>query len=187
RAVGRKQSFFLGDVAAWRLSARAPVPTGPTHVFFLFVDHFEPGHDTERLRRWAAGYRALAARHRDSTGRPLQHTWFYPGEQFKPANLKVLAALVADGLGEVELHYHHRTDTDQSLHDGLLAAIIRFQRFGFLVSADGATHFAFVHGNSSLDDSDGPDECGVTTELRLLRDLGSFADFTFPALFHDSQ
>jgi hypothetical protein len=42
------------------------------------------------------------------------------------------------------------------------------------VSLDGVRRFAFIHGNGSLDDSEGPVMCGVRTELRVLRDLGVF-------------
>ena len=52
---------------------------------------------------------------------------------------------------------------------------------------DGRTRFAFVHGNSGLDNSNGPAVCGVNEELRLLRELGCFADFTFPSLYETSQ
>src|SRR5437764_10949861 len=54
---------------------------GPTHIFFLFVDHFEPDWSLERTEQWAGRYRALARRHLDSSGRPTQHTWFFPGDQ----------------------------------------------------------------------------------------------------------
>jgi hypothetical protein len=95
--------------------------------------------------------------------------------------------MTQSGLGEVELHYHHEFDTAESARDKYQTAIDAFQQFGFLKTVNGDTKFAFVHGNSGLDNSNGPAMCGVNEEIRLLRDLGCFADFTFPSLFEDSQ
>lgn len=60
------------------------VTSGPTHVIFLFVDHFEPGKGekgSERCKQWLERYTAIADRHSDSYGRKPQHTWFYAYEQ----------------------------------------------------------------------------------------------------------
>src|SRR5437773_5252964 len=114
RIVARRYYIFLPDYARWTFADSLPPRGGtgsPTHVMFLFADHFEPGHDAAGTRKWIARYRALADRHRDRSGRRLQHTWFYPGEQHLT---KVLAALrdpVREGYGEVELHYHHHFDS----------------------------------------------------------------------------
>src|SRR2546426_2077713 len=67
------------------------VAPGPTHLFFITVDHFEPDWSLPRTQDWAARYRTLAGRHRDSTGRPPQHTWFrseeHTSELQSPCNL----------------------------------------------------------------------------------------------------
>jgi hypothetical protein len=186
RVFARGYYIFLPDYVRRSLAA-APAPyPGPTHIFFLFVDHFEPSWDVPSVQRWADRYRALAGRHRDHAGRPPQHTWFYPGEQIDPTILTTLQRLMLDGFGEVELHYHHEGDTADTLTAGLRDAIREFQTFGFLQTTAGRTAFAFVHGNEGLDNADG-EYCGVNTELRLLHDLGCFADFTFPSLYHASQ
>jgi hypothetical protein len=186
RIYMRQYYIFLPDYVRSMFSP-APVVQGPTHIFFLMVDHFEPPlSSVPQTEEWAGRYRALALRHRDSTGRPLQHTWFYPGEQFNVPLLGILRQLVADGLGEVELHYHHENDTAASLGVGLKNAIAGFQTFGFLKTVDGRTAFAFVHGNEGLDNSDG-EHCGVNDELKLLHSLGCFADYTFPAVYHRAQ
>src|SRR5205823_4560085 len=68
RIISRKYYIFLPDYARWAFfeSSRARAATGdPTHVIFLFADHFEPGHDAAATRKWIARYRALADRHRD--------------------------------------------------------------------------------------------------------------------------
>jgi len=100
--------------------------------------------------------------------------------------LSALRDLVTAGLGEVELHYHHSNDTESTLRVKLQHAIRDFQQYGFLKTADGRTHFAFIHGNWGLDDSNGR-SCGVRTELRLLRELGCFCDFTFPSIYWAAQ
>lgn len=186
RVYTRKYYLFLADYVQWSLRV-VPPPAGLTHVFFLFTDHFEPDYDGERTERWAARYTALAARHRDSAGRPPQHTWFYPGEQSDPLILEVLRRLTAEGLGEVELHYHHDYDTAETLRPKLREAIEDFQRYGFLKTIDGETRFAFIHGNFGLDNANGPEMCGVNTELRMLHEIGCFADFSFPSVYLDSQ
>src|SRR5262249_57507942 len=112
---------------------------------------------------------------------------FYPGEQISNRVLQLLTTMTAAGLGEVELHHHHAYHTEVQLRASLTIAIQRFQEYGFLRTVDGRTQFAFVHGNSSLDNSNGDGSCGVNTEIRLLRELGSFADFTFPSLYEMSH
>ncbi|HKT79412.1 MAG TPA: hypothetical protein VJP86_04285 [Vicinamibacterales bacterium] len=202
RIYARKYYIFLPDYVSWAATP-APTPTGPVHLFVLFADHFEPnevetlkgggqlGKEAEaaaamRVRSWGERYADLASRHRDSNGRPPRHTWFYPGEQEAPAVLSEFEPLVRHGLGEVELHFHHEGDTEATLAPKLAAAIKSFQKHGFLITRDGRTHFAFVHGNFALD-SGNPQYCGLTEEIRLLRNLGCFADFTFPSVFLESQ
>jgi hypothetical protein len=101
--------------------------------------------------------------------------------------MRILRRMVAAGYGEVELHYHHNFDTVESLKAKLESAIAFFQRFGFLETVDGQTRFGFVHGNFSLDNSNGPDLCGVNREVALLAELGCFADYSFPSIYLESQ
>lgn len=187
RVYARKYYVFIPDYVRWMMSTPAASRSTPTHVFLLFADHFEPDYDAARVRQWSARYQLLASRHHDSNGRVPQHTFFYPGEQVTPEIFEALHDLVQSGMGEVELHYHHDYDTAQTFRPKLEAAIADFQRYGFLKTIDGQTRFAFVHGNWGLDNSNGPIKCGVNTELRLLRELGCFADFTFPSIYEDSQ
>jgi hypothetical protein len=188
RIYARKYYVFLPDYLRGAVHGVTAARIGtPTHIFVLFTDHFEPDYNDARVSDWSRRYRALASRHRDSTGRPPQHTFFYPGEQSSPPIYEILRALAADGLGEVELHYHHHYDTSETLRPKLEEAIADFTRYGFLKTVDGRTAFAFIHGNSGLDNSNGAEMCGVTDEIRILHALGCFADFTFPSLFEDSQ
>jgi hypothetical protein len=101
--------------------------------------------------------------------------------------MEALQKLVAGGYGEVELHLHHSYDTAESGRKRYERGIAYLQRFGFLKARDGATHFAFIHGVWGLDNSNGPAFCGIDRELEMLRQLGCFADFTFPSIYWDSQ
>src|SRR5262249_21911804 len=82
---------------------------------------------------------------------------------------------------------HHGYDTYDTLKWSLQDAIDNFQQFGFLETVDGKTAFAFIHGNWGLDNSNTEWLCGVDREIDLLHELGSFADFTFPSIYENSQ
>jgi hypothetical protein len=186
RCYERKLYVWLPGYGQNR-SAHETARTKPVHLFFMYADHFEPGNRADRMRRWELEYPKLAERHRDSAGRKVQHTWFYPGEQPVDQNMRSLQRLVAGGNGEVELHYHHGNDTQESTAKKFTDAVEYFQKFNFLKGVDGKTHFAFVHGNWSLDNSNDADSCGANREISLLRGLGCFGDYTFPSIFHNSQ
>jgi hypothetical protein len=186
RIVTRKYYVWLPGYASWLFHQEKP-SGAPVHLFLLFVDHFEPGQNAAMMDRWASDYPKIADRHRDTGGRPWQHTWFYPGEQPVDRNMTALRKLVAAGYGETELHLHHGGDTPESARDRFQRAIAWFQTFGFLKSADGATHFAFIHGNWGLDNSLGNAFCGNNRELAMLRELGCFGDYTFSSIFNDAQ
>ena len=171
---------------------------GPVHVMFAFVDHFEPGwgrpsHDVEvaRVARWRDGYKALASRHRDADGRPPQHTFFYPEEEYRAEHLDQIAALCREGYGEIEVHLHHDDDTEAGLREkiGRFVGVLHDRHGALPVDpATGRPVFAFIHGNWCLDNSrrDGR-WCGVDNELRVLGELGCYADFTLPSAPSDTQ
>ncbi len=171
---------------------------GPVHVMFCFVDHFEPmwkGADlaTQRARvdRWCHDYRALAARHSDADGRPPQHTFFYPEEEYAEEHLDKLAALCADGYGEIEVHLHHDNDTEANFRQSITRFCrILHERHGALSRAagDDRLRFGFIHGNWCLDNSRADGRwCGIDNELVLLRELGCYADFTLPSAPSETQ
>jgi hypothetical protein len=186
RIYTRKYYVWLPGYVSWLWSREQPA-AAPVHIFFVFVDHFEPGEDYAITERWLSEYPKVAEHHRDADGRPWQHTWFYPGEQPLDRNMTMLRKLVAAGYGEAELHLHHGNDTQETARLKYVRAIEYFRKFDFLKTADGGTHFAFIHGNWSLDNSRGPEFCGANRELALLHELGCFADFTFPSLWQVSQ
>lgn len=179
---------YIGHLARRALVARSPV-TGPRHVLFALCDHYEPlwGKTSEaignaRVRAWREQYPALA-RFRDSQGRPPRHSWFFPGEEYRPQYLDDLAHLVRSGFGEVEVHLHHSDDTEASLRALFREHLALFTKHGHLSrDGNGQLQWAFIHGNWSLANSR-PDGkwCGVDAELPLLHELGCYADFTFPA------
>ncbi|SEJ02920.1 hypothetical protein [Frateuria terrea] len=191
----RNMHIWLGDYLRRR---RPPAVEGPVHVMFCFVDHFEPmwgkvDLPTQRRRvdRWCQDYRTLAARHRDADGRPPQHSFFYPEEEYAQEHLDKLAALCADGFGEIEIHLHHDNDTEANFR----ATLGRFcetlhERHGALSRdpASGQLRFGFIHGNWCLDNARADGRwCGLNNELILLRELGCYADFTLPSAPSDTQ
>lgn len=170
---------------------RVPAPAPPVHVILCVADHFEPAWEgaaldvqRARVRRWVDAYPALARRHRDATGRPYQHTFFYPAEEYLAEHLDALAALRQQGFGDVEVHLHHDGDTS----DGLRATLQEYtatlrDRHGLLRTDEtGRVRYGFIHGNWALDNSR-PDGrwCGVNDELRVLAETGCYADFTMPS------
>jgi hypothetical protein len=160
-----------------------------THIIFLVCDHFEPRHAVrqpeqaaERLRAWHSGYKALQDECVQRWGMRPVHTWFYPphhGDEHLPA----LAHMAFDGLGEVELHYHHDGDTADSLRREMQLAVSRYRRAGLLLQLGEPPpgRFGFIHGDWALDNSAGGRFCGVNGELSLLRGLGCWADLTLPS------
>jgi hypothetical protein len=187
RITSRKYYVWLGGYWNWVLQSPELPASGPIHLFFIYADHFEPGEAYHYVQRWVDEYPKLADRHHDADGRPVQHTWFYPAEQQIDRNVQALQKLVSSGYGEVELHLHHGGDNEESGRRRFVADIAYLQKFGFLKTRDGATHFAFIHGNWGLDNSMGSQYCGNNKELAMLRDLGCFADFTFPSLYREAQ
>lgn len=178
---------------------RRPAPVaGPVHVMFAFVDHFEPqwgrpdyATEVKRVARWREGYKALASRHQDADGVPPQHTFFYPEEEYRPEHLDALADLCREGFGEIEVHLHHDHDTEAGLRKKITGFVqLLHQRHGALPvdPATGQPAFGFIHGNWSLDNSRGDGRwCGVNNELRVLGELGCYADFTLPSAPSDTQ
>jgi hypothetical protein len=175
-----------------------PQTPGPVHVMFCFVDHFEPmwgraDLDAQRRRvdRWCRDYRALAGRHRDADGRHPQHGFFYPEEEYVEEHLTKVAALCADGFGEIEIHLHHDNDTAENFCQSMRRFCNTLHERHGALSRDprtGELAFAFIHGNWSLDNSRADGRwCGINNELILLRELGCYADFTLPSAPSDTQ
>ena len=163
---------------------------GTVDIIFVPVDHFEPGGNIDYLNMWMQSYRALADKHLDSDGIKLQHSWYYPLEQFRGYEVDSLVQLCREGYGDVEVHLHHKGDNSESLRKKFVDGIDSLQAHGALHSPDGQVHFSFIHGNWALDNSrmlNGHDLCGVNDELTILMELGCYSDCTFPAMGQTSQ
>jgi hypothetical protein len=167
---------------------------GLRHVLFAVTDHYEPLWNNdgdavgeERVRAWQDRYPALGA-FRDADGRPPQHSFFFPGEEYRPRFFDRLDVLCRGGFGEVELHLHHEDATAEQLRSEILSYLEIYGERGHLSRLDGKLRYAFIHGNWCLANSR-PDGkyCGVDEELPLLFETGCYADFTFPSVPDVSQ
>jgi hypothetical protein len=123
----------------------------------------------------------MAGQFRDADGRPPQHTFFYPIEEYAPELLDRLATLCRQGYGEVEVHLHHDRDNPVNLRNQLQQFTQTLHdRHGLLTrDASGRVRYGFIHGNWALGNSL-PDGrwCGVDDELSVLHETGCYADFT---------
>jgi len=163
----------------------------PKRVWLAITDHFEPyWHNRddvlarERVLLWRRQWPEIARRFADARGAAPQYTFFYPEDEYRPELVDLLAEIVQDGLGDVEVHIHHGDEGEaawlekmrrylEALHD----------RHGLLrKESDGRIRFGFIHGNWALDNSrhDGR-YCGLNNEITLLGELGCYADFTMPS------
>jgi hypothetical protein len=160
-----------------------------THLMVCVCDHFEPLHDATRdealvrLHRWEREFPPLSDAFRDSTGRPVAHTFFYPIEQYDAELLAPIARLCKTARCETEIHLHHKNDTAENLAAVLEKGKNDLASHGLLsTDATGATRFGFIHGNWALDNSHPAGlHCGVRNELAVLQKAGCYADFTMPS------
>jgi hypothetical protein len=175
---------------------RAIAPGTPIDVMVMVADHYEParrdGDDAavESVRTWCAEYEAIADRHRDSDGRPPQHTWFYRYDYPNAGCVQVLSECSFRGFGEVEFHLHHGHDSHESMAATLREGVEWFNRFGAMLTAEEMPRrtFGYVAGNSALDNGAGDDGLsGCDTEIRALCEAGCYADFTFSSLGSPAQ
>lgn len=185
RAIDKWLPGYLGSLF------RGLHPSRPFHLLFCLADHHEPfrgGADKDSalaiVRRWEREWPALAGRFTDADGRHPSVSLFYPEEEYDRDVVDVLAGLTQSRLAEVEVQMHHRHDTPQGVREKLLRFCDRLRTNHGCLGHDeaGRLRFGFVHGNWALCNSrpDG-DWCGVNEELGLLKDLGCYADFTFPS------
>jgi hypothetical protein len=191
--ITRNAHLWLPGYWRWRQSR---VAQPPARLWLTIADHYEPywNHATndvarDRVAEWRRCWPQIAARHRDSSGRPPRYTFFYPQEQYNPEVIDPLAEMAAQGIADVEVHIHHDGEGQQDFLDRMGRFIeVLSTRHGLLHQSNRGITFGFIHGNWALDNSR-PDGryCGLNNELVLLRDLGCYADFTMPAVPEPSQ
>ena len=176
----------------------------PQHLIFVVANHFEPSWNEDhkptdwvtqqlRLEHWCKQARAIGRAVQDCDGVPFRHTYFFPAEQYHPSLLDRLAEEQAHGFGEVEIHLHHgvqQPDDASNLRRTLEDfRDILAQKHRCLSRLDGVGRpmYAFVHGNFALANSLAGLYCGVDSEMQILAETGCYADFTLPAVPHQSQ
>ncbi len=161
-----------------------------TDLFFILCDHWEPGKGQPAVARskdWLQRYRRVVAPHTDTNGRIFQYTWYYPIDNLDEEILALLAGCAGEGLGEIEVHWHHNHNSPEEFTDDLEAALPKFTAVGALIENVGdKPRWTFIHGNWALDGSS-PGQCGINTEISILQQHGCYADFTFPALEASGQ
>jgi len=198
---GRKKNIWIwiGSYLRHQWKGRPKIEPGKTiHILFCMVDHFEPiqtgstkKQERERMSVWKSRYPLIANKHRDSNGRPWQHTWFYPGEAYCAEYLNDLVELCKKGFGDIEFHHHHHYETSVGLRTLINASLDKFATHGALkamIDGEWKSSYGFIHGNMALDNSrDDPKWCGVNDELIILKETGCYADFSSPTAPCESQ
>lgn len=169
-----------------------------THLLLCICDHYEPKRGNAsmakaraRVQQWLDDYPKLFDKFRDAEGKPPQHTFFYPEDEYEPELVEMVATICRRGYGEVEIHLHHDHDTGESLRQKLLNFKRTLRNDHGLLGTDRETGdivYGFIHGNWALDNSrrDGR-WCGVNNELDILRETGCYADFTMPSAPSETQ
>lgn len=198
-AIRRKNmQFWLGSYYFPSESVKVLAPDEPIDVFLSICDHWEPqcygapfDLAMSRVQRWVDEYPRLFDQFRDVNGRPPQHTFFFPQDEYRPEYLDAIAQLCAAGYGDVDIHLHHSHDTADGLRQKLESfRDTLYHRHG-LLRRDPLTNeivYGFIHGNWALCNSrrDGM-WCGVDQELSILQETGCYADFTLPSAPNDCQ
>jgi len=172
-----------------QITHRASYPL--ERIWVTIADHYEPkwrradlSTAQARVALWRAAWPEIARRCKpDSVGNTPRYTFFFPEEEYHPTLMEPLAEMVRDGIADVEVHLHHDGEGRQNFVDRISGfCSVLHSKHGLLRKRDGKLTFGFIHGNWALDNSR-PDGrcCGLSDEIRVLRDLGCYADFTMPS------
>lgn len=189
----------------WQRLTRRLRAAGPLHLILCLADHFEPSILPEtphlfatsaererRVERWCCEYPNSVGKWRDADGRPLRHTYFFPGEQYEESVIDRLAEHCHAGWGDLEVHLHHGVsapDTAANTRRALEFFRDKLVDHGCLSRWDGigAPRYAFIHGNWTLANSGNGVACGVDDEMQLLAETGCYADLTLPSAPNPAQ
>jgi hypothetical protein len=168
----------------------------PKRLWVAITDHYEPLGGAsmktalDRVGRWSERWPEIAeAAPRDAKGHRPCYSFFYPQEEYRAELLAPLADMTRAGIGDVEIHIHHEKETAAGFRQkiGTFCRQLR-EEHGLLHELHGRTVFGFIHGNWALDNSrDDGRWCGLNGEIRLLRELGCYADFTMPSVPSTTQ
>jgi len=188
----RQMQYWIGSWYFPTAPQETTAAEQPVDVFLAVCDHYEPEWNRptravsiEKVLRWQQEYPRLFDRFRDVDGRPPQHTFFFPQDEYRPEYLDALKLLCDAGYGDVDVHLHHDDDTEEAL-DAKLSEFrdTLFHRHGLLRRdpVTGEIVYGFIHGNWALCNSR-PDGklCGIDQELTVLLNTGCYADFTMPS------
>jgi hypothetical protein len=180
-----------------RLRSLVSGPRTIDRAWICVADHFEPmwrradlSTARERVALWRARWPEVAeGAPRDSSGSMPKYTFFYPEEEYRPELLTPLAEMKRGGIADVEVHIHHDRDgREEFIRRIRTFSQTLYQEHGLLRERDNKVSFGFIHGNWALDNSlPGGQWCGLNDEIRILRDLGCYADFTMPSGNSPSQ
>jgi hypothetical protein len=160
-------------------------------IWVTIADHYEPkwrradlGTAQSRVALWRSAWPKIARRCKpDSVGNAPRYTFFFPEEEYHPTLMEPLAEMVREEIADVEVHLHHDGEGRQNFVDRISTFCnVLASKHGLLRKRNGKLTFGFIHGNWALDNSR-PDGrwCGLHDEIRVLRDLGCYADFTMPS------
>jgi len=172
-----------------RITRRTTPPL--ERIWVTIADHYEPkwrradlGTAQSRVARWRSAWPEIARRCKpDSVGNAPRYTFFFPEEEYHSSLMEPLAEMVREGIADVEVHLHHDGEGRQNFIDRVSSfCSVLHNEHGLLRKRNGKLTFGFIHGNWALDNSR-PDGrlCGLSDEIRLLRDLGCYSDFTMPS------
>ena len=194
--VPRHAEIWLAPYLKSRLR-KITRPTKPKRIWVAITDHYEPlgiGASVEtalgRVAQWREKWPRIADdAPRDAAGQRPQYSFFYPQEEYRRDLVDGIAEMVRLGVGDVEVHLHHKNEQRDSFIHKVTEYCSRLtDDHGLLRQRDGRTVFGFIHGNWALDNSHPTGEaCGLNGEIALLRDLGCYADFTMPSLPSPTQ
>ncbi len=183
---------------AYSQRKKRPAHSGPSHIMFCFVDHFEPRWakadyttETKRVDRWVNAYPDLAKKHKDADGYHPKHCFYFPEEEYRKEHLDKIESICRQGLGEIEIHLHHDNDTESGLRNKLSRFTQNLHKTHGALSKypnSDVLAWGFVHGNWALDNSaKNGANCGINNELIILSSEGCYADFTLPSAPSETQ
>ncbi len=85
----------------------------------------------------------------DSRGKPPQHSFFWPADEYDPIQVEEIAELCRQGFGDVEIHLHHDNDTAEGLRETLeeFKAELHNEHGLLRRNEAGELEYGFIHGN----------------------------------------